>query len=186
MNLFTYVWTLVLFYGLFSKNIKTSVYILLISMIFQCTNYLSFDSLACGPQVVTSIFFIAKSLMYKKKKKTITPKKNISKKKYIIWMILITNIFINAITNSILTLNLFLRIMQLLCYIISFWRLYKISHIFTTKDIEKLIKVITIILLVAGFTTIIINITGINKFNILQSLLYNDLENSANIFYYKD
>ena len=65
MTIFGIIWILIAIRLFFIKDIKPMIVFTIIGMIMQCTNVIEFGKFACGPQLITSIIFIIKSIKYR-------------------------------------------------------------------------------------------------------------------------
>lgn len=59
MTVFGIFWIIYLFYCLSKKGMYHMFFALSLSMVLQCDNVFQFGSIGIGPQITTSIFFIA-------------------------------------------------------------------------------------------------------------------------------
>ena len=59
MTVFGIFWIIYLFYCLSKKGMYHMFFALSLSMVLQCDNVFQFGSIGIGPQIITSIFFIA-------------------------------------------------------------------------------------------------------------------------------
>lgn len=179
MTIFGIIWIMLILVTFCMKDIKYILTLTLVGMLFQCSNVIVInEGITCGTQLITSFAFIIKSLTYKYKKAIGSNK---DEKFAILFIYILINSFLINNENS---LN-FLGILQLFVYILTFYRIKKISDFIDKDYLDKCIRIITLIIIGVGFITIFINLLGVSKNNLLQILLYNE-KNNPNIYYYKN
>ena len=185
MTLFGFIWLLIIFIAFVIKDIKPMIIVTIIGMIWQCNNMLDFSFFKCGPQLITSIFFIIKSYCYRIK--PISSKDNLLLSHFKIWILFIIYILINFVINngSVVFQNV-MNCMILFIYIFTFYRLLLISEYIQKSDFERVINVLTSIILIFGFIQLIVIALDIPRNSIIKYLVYNDVYSSENIFYYKN
>lgn len=187
MTLFGWIWLLIIIYSFIQEDIKPMIFTTIFSMIFQCTNMIYIEGfLSCGPQIITSILFIVKSYLYKDpiNCNQIDNNKVDKYKKFI--LIFGIYIILGAIING-LTMNLsfLLNCSIIIIYQFAFYRMMKFSNLINDRDIENIVKYLTIIILFFGFFQMIVGYFDLPRNNLIGMLFYND-NMDTNIFYYKD
>lgn len=176
MTLFGCLWLSIIIVAFLNKDIKPMIFVTCIGMIWQSTDVIDINNFSCGPQLITSLFFIAKTLINSPK---IVFKKGI--KNFICSFIpLMGYILINCYINE---KNNFIDVTIIYIYIITFYCLKKYSKNITQKYFEKIIIWITLILLLIGAFQIIINLYNLPKENIIKILFFNDASGGDTYYY---
>ena len=178
MTIFGIIWILIAIRLFFIKDIKPMILFTIIGMIMQCTNVIEFGKFACGPQLITSIIFIIKSIKYRVN----DFKLNTFYKAYLIFLVYIV---INMIVvNQNLNVNNFVSFMMIAIYFLAAIRMQVVCMTINKEIFKKIIDVLTIIILIFGLYQLIIMIFNLERNNIIGTLFYNDLSKKSVIAYY--
>ena len=178
MTIFGIIWILIAIRLFFIKDIKPMILFTIIGMIMQCTNVIEFGKFACGPQLITSIIFIIKSIKYRVN----DFKLNTFYKAYLIFLVYIV---INMIVvNQNLNVNNFVSFMMIAIYFLAAIRMQVVCMTINKENFKKIIDVLTIIILIFGLYQLIIMIFNLERNNIIGTLFYNDLSKKSVIAYY--
>lgn len=179
MTIFGIIWLLIILIAFCYKDMKPMIYVTVIGMIWQSTNMIDTEKISCGPQLITSIFFIIKSIMYMK----ISTKINL-KNILFSWFPLGTYILITFFSNNEnLVMSKVLNVLIIIIYMVTFHQLKKFSSSMDKNSFEKIIVNLTIILLLIGGIQILINIFHLPKDNIIKTLFFNDVSDGDTYYY---
>lgn len=183
MTLFGLIWFVVIFIAFMIKDIRAMIFVTIIGMIWQCNNMVDLESFKCGPQLITSIFFVVKTYCYKIENKN---KKNPIFSNYKLWILFILYILINFLMNfGSISFNNIVNCMILFIYVFTFYRLIYVSSYMEKKDFEKLVNMLTTIILIFGVIQLLVVVLNIPRNSLIKYLVYNDIYSIENIFYYK-
>ena len=70
ITLFGIIWIVLLIYSFYKTRIQFLISLTLLSMIFQCTNVIELNNQGIGPQLITSITFIIRSIYISQRQAT--------------------------------------------------------------------------------------------------------------------
>lgn len=178
MTIFGVIWLVLSFFCFVVKDIRYMLGLTLIGMIFQCNNVITFKSISVGPQLITSLLLIAKYLLYRQQKENNTSNKFRDYSfAFLILYIILNSFFVSASTNPIFD------IIQVIIYFLTFCILTKIGRLLNEEDIDRIVRTISIVLLLVGAVQIFANILHLDNLKILRLLVYNEITN-MNIYYY--
>lgn len=179
MTFFGILWMLLIIWSFCKTDIRPMMALTLVGMIWQCNNVFSFNGISCGPQLITSAFFILKSVLYSKAR-ILQKIKSID----FAWFFFLLYIPINVfILNPEIANKKFLEVLQITVYIVTFKQFYKMSVYVDAQFVDRCIKLLAKILFFVGIVQLCIEFFKLPKDNIFAFLVYNDKYNT-NICYY--
>lgn len=179
MTLFGMIWMMLLLFCFFSK-LEYMVAITIVSSILQCDNVVSFDGIVFGPQIITSIALIIKSLLYN------SLKLRIHKNGYLIQSTMIAvflTVLVSSAYNGVLS-GVSLRIVQLFIYILCAFSMRQCGYKIDDGWIYSLLRKVTIVVLIIGAIQFLITSSILPRLGIFDVLFYN--ENSRDVYYYSN
>ena len=171
MTLFGIIWIILIIICMIQNNPKWMIGITVLSSTLQCDNVLVIGDSGLGPQVITSIAMIAKTFLICRSWKIKIQKKAIGIQLSVIILFLV--VLLSSIKNDIISLNI-LRVLQLLVYIICFFCMYKVGKLVDDNYIYRLLRKLTIFLVIIGFIQIGITSGILPRIRLIQMLFYND------------
>lgn len=171
MTLFGLLWILLIVICMIKKNPGWMVAITIIASTLQCNNVMVLGTTGIGPQVITSIMMVIKAILLNKQLK-IKIYKN-SKGVLLATILLFLVVLVASVCNGVISQN-YLRVAQLFVFITCFFCMFGIGKYLDDKYIYKLIRRITIFLVIVGFIQIGITSGIFPRLGIIQTLLYND------------
>lgn len=183
MTLFGMIWLLLAMICFGMSNIEYLAALTLLSSVFQCNNIVIIGGRGVGPQIITSLIFIVRVLMYFKNSKIV----RLNKSKIELQCPLILFFFIvlhTSIENDILSTN-YLYVCQLLIYILCYCAMFKAGEFVSDNFVYSVLRKTTIFLSVVGFLQILITSNIIPRFLFVQTFFYNDTLSNA-IYYTRD
>ena len=170
MTIFGIVWFLLIIYCMTTK-IENMVALTVVSSVFQCSNVLVISGTGIGPQIITSFFMILRMLLLQKDGKIRIRKYSASIMFYSIFIFLIA--FISSLLNNVIAIN-YLRLIQLLVYVVCLFSMYAASARVGVDFVYKLIRKSSIALVIIGFVQVLITTGILPRLSIITTLLYND------------
>lgn len=170
MTIFGIVWFLLIIYCMTTK-IENMVVLTIVSSVFQCSNVLVISGTGIGPQIITSFFMILRMLLLQKDGKIRIRKYSASIMFYSIFIFLIA--FISSLLNNVIAIN-YLRLIQLLVYVVCLFSMYAASARVGVDFVYKLIRKLSIALVIIGFVQVLITTGILPRLSIITTLLYND------------
>lgn len=176
MTLFGIIWLCIIIVAFLYKDIKPMIYVTIIGMLWQSTDFIATDNFSCGPQLVTSMFFILKSIISTSK---ISFKISL-RKTMVSFVPLMIYILIGYLKNT--QINIF-DVVIIYIYIITFYCLKRYTKNVERNSFEKIIFYITLILLIIGAFQIFINVFHLPKENIIKTLFFNDVSGGDTYYY---
>lgn len=169
MTIFGILWIIILLYC-FRRN-KDLAFLTIVSSTLQCSNVFLIGSVGLGPQIITSIVFCIKMIIYDKGR-IVLWKKPVSTifsvMLALFGFLIFTSIKNGAINDSII------KLFQLGIYIICFYFMFEIGKKLTNEEIYFFIRKLTIALLIIGFIQFGITSGVLPRLSIVGTLLYND------------
>ena len=175
MTLFGLLWSSAIAFCFCSKSIKNMTLLTLLAMIFQCNNFIEFGGLAVGPQLVTSILFIVRVMIFNFG--SFHPRKEMRTIRYAFFVFLIVcliSIIVNFSTIRNQNLSYFLRVLQIYIFAACAIAMSSVSRFFREREVYRYIEIITIIQLAIGVLQYIISLGIIPRLFIINELFYND------------
>lgn len=175
MTLFGILWGAATILCFCSKSVKNMVLLTLLAMIFQCNNFINFGGLAVGPQLVTSILFIVRVLMFNSG--SFHPRKEMRLIRGTICIFLficLVSILANYTSICRQDLSYFLHVLQLPIFAVCAFSMSSISRLFNELEVYQLIKIVTVVQLAIGVLQYCVSIGLVPRFFIINELLYND------------
>ena len=182
MTVFGVIWLIIVAVCFCMKDIRYMIGVTLAGMLFQCNNVIELSNgISCGPQLITSFLFILRTMKYKK-----TNENKQKNEKYPYIIIFFIYIFLNLFIfyRGGFYRNIF-KIIQLLIYVITFYRMKFVSICINEKILDKCIKIITYIIIGVGILQLCVAIFDLPRESIIKTLFYNDDSNITNVYYYK-
>ena len=170
MTVFGIIWITIVGYCFIQKDIKYMAFITLFFMTFQCVNVINFGAFVVGPQILTSLLFIVKSLIYKGFVIKLD-KNNIFEN--ILWVVLLGVVVYSSIYNGVLETN-WLRVLQLFIYIFAFKYFALIKDDLSFDFIYNSIRSINIFLIIIGVLQVLTTMNILPLRSILEIFVYND------------
>ena len=168
LTLFGIIWLVLIAHTFIRLKLKHFIFLTLFSMIFQCNNVIMIGSQGIGPQLITSFFFILRSLSVK----GIRSRANITSITLFCWGCFFICILINAQINGIFS-DIILDIIQILIYFMCAVRMYKCRYVLSANDYKK--YVLGIISFIAIFAPIqFLATNGIIPRGLLEPFFFND------------
>lgn len=179
MTFFGVIWIVLIIRNMCKANIRPMMELTLVGMIWQCNNVFSFGGISCGPQLITSAFFILKSFF---------ATKSMSLRKMpafaLPWLFFLVYIPLNAfVIHSEISLGEVLNVLQIIVYIVAFIQFYRMSMYTDAQFVDQCVKVLIRILVSVGAIQLLIELLKLPKNTIFATLVYNDTSNT-NICYY--
>lgn len=180
MTIFGIAWMILEIICFLKKDIKYITVLTILGMTFQCNNIISMGNFGVGPQIISSIIFSLKVIIQSKGIIKI-PKKN----KYIIitMIIMLIAVFISLYKNQLVTEKL-LVFLQLMSYILCFICMNVISEKVNDDFVYKLVRRITIFLLIVGAIQFLITSNVIPRLSIISEIFFN--EKRGAVYYYRN
>lgn len=172
MTLFGLIWIIILIYCL--SDVKKILTLTIISATIQCSNVLEIAGIGIGPQVITSLTFIVRMVITKDG--LVVHKKSKGKDICLLMLLLLTVIVVSNIINGNVASSLF-KVFQLVIYMVCFFYMLKAGQYIDNDYLYKLIRRLTIFLLVVGFLQFGITSGILPRLGIVKTLLYNDTTN---------
>ena len=179
ITLFGIIWIVLLIYSFYKTRIQFLISLTLLSMIFQCTNVIELNNQGIGPQLITSITFIIRSIFISQRQATK------QKYPYLIASLFLFVIYIlfNSIYNGLLSNNT-ANIIQILLYLLCAIRLHKYRNIIDEQ--ELITQVLFIIKFILIFSPVQYLATkGVIPREFLVPLFFNDMGENV-YFHYPD
>ena len=162
------------------KNINYLALLTIISSVFQCSNVISTPGFDLGPQIITAFVFIIRYILWSGFKVVLNSKLIGIK---VLLLTLIVILFVSSIINGT-SVNSYIRIFQLLIYIICFYCMISISRCFKKNEIYYCLRNLCIVMIVIGFVQFFITSGIIPRISIVKVLLYNDT--SSSVYYHRE
>lgn len=172
MTVFGLVWIILLIYCF--SDVKKILTLTIISATIQCSNVFEFAGTGIGPQVVTSLAFIVRMMFTKDG--LIIHKKSKGQDLCLLMVILLVVVVISNIINGNVLSSLF-KVIQLASYMCCFFYMFKASQFIDNAYLYKLIRRLTIFLLIIGFFQFGVTSGIFPRLGIVKTLLYNDTTN---------
>ena len=179
MTLFGIIWMLISIWAFSRKSIKPLMAVTLFGMTLQCNNVIEFGGLTCGPQLISSALFIAKSYTYR-------AGFSLGKicKTELTWVLLIIYIMVNLfVMHANVAQGRALNVLMISVYVWAFLQFRKMSKDVDEIFINKCVRALTTFLLFVAAIQFVIELLRLPKNTILATLIYNDSGNT-NICYY--
>ena len=172
MTLFGLIWVVLLICCF--RDVKKLLTLTIISATIQCSNVFEFAGTGIGPQVITSFLFILRIML--NKSGLIINKKSKGKDICLLMLLLLAVIVISNIINGRVISTMF-KLLQLVIYMVCFCCMLKEGKNIDGEYLYKLIRRLSIFLLIVGFIQIGITSGVLPRFGIVKTLLYNDTTN---------
>ena len=172
MTLFGLIWLILLIYCF--SDVKKILTLTIISATIQCSNVFEFAGTGIGPQVITSLAFIVRMMFTKDG--LIIHKKSKGKDICLLMLLLLAVIVISNIINGMVISSL-LKVLQLAIYMVCFFYMLKVGQNIDNEYLYKLIRRLSIFLLIVGFIQFGITSGVLPRLGIVKTLLYNDTTN---------
>lgn len=179
MTLFSVFWLTTIFYCFTRKSIREMTLITLIYMTFQCTNVIQFGEVGIGPQVLTSLVYIAKYVVDSKGHIKLMKKKEF----YILdvlLLVLLLDIIVSSVVNGTI-LNVAFKILQLLSYIMCYWCMRRALCQMSDEEIYHLVKKVIVFVVTVGLLQWVVTMVLPFLRPLLKIIFFN--ENSTNIYF---
>lgn len=169
MTLFGIIWLIYLLYCISRKGYYHILCCLLLAMVLQCDNIVVLGETGIGPQVLTSLAFITYYLI----KNHFCIKINRQNK------LALLGIFILSIPifKSVNIENI-LRVIMLFSYIFTAYLLSTLSSKITEEELYIALYRTTLIVLVIGFTEMLMTSGIVPRIWLFRTFIYNDVVNS--------
>lgn len=171
------IWLCIALICFLYKDIFWMISFTLFSMALQCVNIIYIGGSGIGPQILSSIFLLIRLMFYSRR--MVDFKEN----SFLISVIFIFIIILTTIVNVGFKFDKFVYILQLIIYIFTYLQIKRFNLI-DNSLLYKLLKRLSIFLIIMGIIQISINLNIVPKFKLITELFYND--NSTNIAYNKD
>lgn len=171
MTLFGTIWITLIMIGMVKKDPKWMIGLTILSATLQCDNVIVINGSGLGPQVITSLAMIIKGFFYGNRWIISFPRK--TKGLVFGFLALLTVILYSSIYNGVITRN-YLRIAQLLMYVMCFFSMFKMGKYISEEYIYRLIRKLSIFLVVMGFIQIGITSGILPRIPLIRILFYND------------
>ena len=172
MTIFGVIWIFVIAYCFQKKGIKYMFSATLFFMTFQCANVLYLGSSGIGPQVLTSICFIIKTIIYFDGEIACF-KKDRSRLGSIALIALLAVILVSTVINKDLS-GKWLSILQLSVYIVTFIFMKRAVKRIDNESLYRIIRTIIIFVIVVGIVQWLITMFLPSARFILKYIFYND------------
>lgn len=166
MTVFGIFWIIYLFYCLSKKGMYHMFFALSLSMVLQCDNVFQFGSIGIGPQITTSIFFIAYYLFKNQFKFPIQKENGLQ---LIGLLLLLLPIFISLNDQN------GIRFLMLLFYIICSMVVVGVAKYLTYDELYEILYKVSMIVLVIGFFQIPMTMGILPKLWLFKTFIYNDV-----------
>lgn len=131
LTLFGIIWIIAIIICFVNRRIKYLIALTLFSMILQCDNVLMLGDKGIGPQIVTSIFLILRSLIISKTHNKISDYSIM----FLFCILFISYLFFNIYIHEIFS-ETFMSVMQIFIYILCAYRLYIIRNSLSVMDFK--------------------------------------------------
>ncbi len=176
ITLFGVLWIVLIILCL--PKIENMIVITTVAATIQCSNVVVLGGVGIGPQIITSIFFIIRTLTTKKIKiKKNKQDWNIGK----LSLLLFGVVFVSSAYNGVVE-NIIARLLQLLIYILCAIMMYVVSYSVEEEDIYQIIRKIIIFMIVFGFVQILSTSGVLPRVWLLEQIFFN--ETGKHIYYY--
>ena len=169
MTIFGCVWILLLLFC-FPKK-ENMIALTIISSTIQCSNVFVFGTIGIGPQIITSLVFIIRILIIKAKLrvKFSTDDWGIIRCLLIVFGVSVaSSIYNNNISDSAV------RLVQLFVYIMCAFCMGYIANIMTHDKVYKMVRKLTIWMIVFGFVQLIFSSGVFPKLWLFDELFFNE------------
>lgn len=169
ITFFGVIWLIILLLVLLTNKIQNLFVCVLFSMVLQCNNVFYLNGLGVGPQVLTCIVFSFRCFFEKK-----------GEKNTIIWIQFIFMILLcvwaifSSFKNNSLNIATVIRLIQLFFYMLTFYLISIISFNISFSKLDKIIKLLTIFLLIMGLIQVSMTSGLIGKSVLIKELFFND------------
>lgn len=182
ITIFGIIWLGLIFLAFVIPNLKFIITLTFLSMVLQCSNVIILGDSLIGPATITCFVFIVKSYFYKQK----IICNNDVKIKYLfcLFSLLILSAIISLVANRLISSTYIMRLVQLILYVFTSYRMYCISNFLGKKYISTCFKKITIFVLIMGIIQFMTTSGVLPRFTIINELFFND--QSENVYYYQD
>ena len=163
----------------FYPNIKYLLALTMVGMTLQCVNVVQISGQGIGPQIITSALFVARVILMELPQIRVPVRRNACLMGSMILVFMSATI--SLISNGLLGAKM-LVLLQLLIYILCYICMVKISSSIDEDFIFRLIKGITVFLLIVGIIQLLITTNIIPRLGIVSQLLFN--EKRGAVYYY--
>ncbi len=178
MTLFGILWLGLIGACFYREKIQSLIVLTLLSMVFQCSNVISVGKLNVGPQVITNLAFLFMLLLRALKQETIWFRRwgRAAYSASALLAAVVLSSFLNGNLGGVL-----LRVMQLAVYEASFLMMARMRPYVTDAFLERVIRRITIFVLVMGVVQLLITSGVLPRFGVVKVLFYN--ENASYVYF---
>lgn len=177
MTLFGLLWIIILIYCF--TDVKKILTLTIVSATIQCSNVFEIAGTGIGPQVITSLAFIIRMVLTKDG--LIIKKKSKGKDLCLLMIILLTVAVTSNIINGTVASSIY-KVLQLTIYMVCFFYMLKVGQYIDNDYLYRLIRRLTIFLLIVGFIQFGITSGILPRLSIVKTLLYND--STSDFIYY--
>ena len=178
MTIFGTIYIIILIFAFFT-NIKVLFALTIFSSVLQCDNVFVIGDVGIGPQVITSLVFLIKAFIIKRKSIFIINKRILLLEASTILLLFVS--LISLIVNNNLENTVF-KYLQLVIYVFCFIAMSKVSYLIDNEFVHKCIKYLSVFLITMGFIQLMITTGVLPRFTIIKELFYND--NLSNVIYF--
>lgn len=182
MTVFGILWLCIIIWTFAKKDIKYMLATTLLFMTFQCVNVVEIGALGVGPQILTSIVFIAKAMIGYGGKFTYSRRLRILISAS---LLLVVVSIISCMQNGILV-DKILYLIQLFIYVMCFVSINVCVNGVDGETLYKILREIAVFLLIMGFLQLFTTMGFLPLRSILRILFYNDSNGADYIFFYRN
>lgn len=181
MTLFGIIWFIILSFAFYKKEMRILVTMVILSATLQCNNVFEIGGLGMGPQFFTSICFVIISVIYMKNNMIVRINKR--KATFIILMLFLAIVvLVSSWLNDYFESN-YIYVVQLLSYIFCAICMCRAGEIVGEDTIYKIIRNITIFLLIMGVVQLLTTSNRIPRMEFVNILFFNDRISNAIVYY---
>ena len=181
LTIFGIIWLTISFFGLILNNSKILFSLALFGLCLQSTNVLYLGENGVGPGLVSCGFLIIFALFnIKSRSRSKTDNKFFATTILCIFSLVVFAIIFSFLLNDLWTTEYLLPFFQLIIYIVTFFICFNLKGL-DFGFLKKLIKFLTIFLLVMGVVQLLITTNFLPRINLIKDIFYND--NAENVYF---
>jgi hypothetical protein len=174
LTVFGAIWLVACFLAFLSQDMRDMAALTILSMVLQSDNVFSLGDAGVGPQLVTSLLFIIRSLLL------VSPQSQIRfNPQKITAGALIGCVVASTYVNGLLNSSYVLFIVQLIIYAVAAMRFYSVRRYLGAKWADGVFRRLLAFVLVVGLLQILITGGTLPKLGVVTQLLYNDPSDSV-------
>ena len=168
VTLFGILWVIAAFFAVIADRINAMVVFTMASMVLQCDVVLYFGGVGVGPQILASVLFIVKSLVYASTKSRMHFNPCITAAAALLAGVMLSSI-INGVASEVA-----MNFAQLAIYVICFMRFYVVPRYINRETIIRYFTCLTIFVVIVGALQFFATLGVFPRAGLLPTLIYND------------